>query len=182
MLSSININGTNHPAQNSEGQSLAQTAAGLRDFWLWFAGSKVTDEQGRPIKMVHGSLAGDIVEFKGNGTWFAPIHDTCDADIIMSEGAEYLPNADPENLPYVAVGATAYPAYLCIKNPVPENLATDFYNSKESAVSLMAKGYDGAVWDDGVAVAFSDAQIRSAISNTNQSYADDDEQSPAPGN
>lgn len=51
----INIDGKERPTTNSNGQPIATTEQGLRNFYKWFGDSKVVDEQGRPLVMYHGS-------------------------------------------------------------------------------------------------------------------------------
>lgn len=45
----IEIDGKTRPALNSNGQRIAQTEEGLRNFWRWFGDSKVVDAEGRPL-------------------------------------------------------------------------------------------------------------------------------------
>ena len=51
----INVDGVERPRLNSNGKPIAQTDEGIRNFWKWFAGSKVTDDQGRPLVIYHGT-------------------------------------------------------------------------------------------------------------------------------
>lgn len=60
----ITIDGVERPTQNSNGQPLAQTEEGLRNFWAWFGDSKVVDAEGRPLVTWHGTT-GNIDAFKG---------------------------------------------------------------------------------------------------------------------
>lgn len=53
--STITIDGVERPTQNSNGQPLAQTEEGLRNFWAWFGDSKVVDAEGRPLVVYHGT-------------------------------------------------------------------------------------------------------------------------------
>lgn len=50
----INIDGKERPTTNSNGQPIATTEQGLRNFYKWFGDSKVVDEQGRPLVVYHG--------------------------------------------------------------------------------------------------------------------------------
>jgi len=52
----ITINGVERPTTNSKGQPIAQTEEALRNFWKWFADSRVVDDQGRPLVMYRGSM------------------------------------------------------------------------------------------------------------------------------
>lgn len=51
----INIDGKERPTTNSNGQPIATTEQGLRNFYKWFGDSKVVDDQGRPLVVYHGS-------------------------------------------------------------------------------------------------------------------------------
>jgi hypothetical protein len=51
----IEIDGTARPTTNSNGQPIAATEEGVRNFWRWFGDSKVVDEQGRPLVVYHGA-------------------------------------------------------------------------------------------------------------------------------
>ncbi len=76
---SIEVDGVARPTTNSNGQRIAQTAEGLRNFWRWFGDSKVVDADGKPLVVYHGTNA-DFDEFKvemqragqygGNGFFF----------------------------------------------------------------------------------------------------------------
>lgn len=66
--STLTINGKERSTTNSNGQPIAQTKEGIENFWKWFGESKVTDDQGRPLVVYHGtnSNIGDFTEFKTN--------------------------------------------------------------------------------------------------------------------
>lgn len=51
----ITIDGVKRPTRNSKGQPIHSTEQGLRNFWRWFAGSKVVDGDGRPLVVYHGT-------------------------------------------------------------------------------------------------------------------------------
>ena len=61
----ITIDGVERPTQNSNGQPLAQTEEGLRNFYAWFKDSKVVDAEGRPLVVYHATSA-DFDAFKTN--------------------------------------------------------------------------------------------------------------------
>jgi hypothetical protein len=50
----IEADGKERPVLNSNGQRIAQTEEGLRNFWRWFGDSKVVDSEGRPLVVYHG--------------------------------------------------------------------------------------------------------------------------------
>lgn len=54
-----------HPTTNSLGQPIATTPEGIKNFWRWFANSKVVDDQGRPLVVYHGTAA-NFDEFSAN--------------------------------------------------------------------------------------------------------------------
>ncbi|HCP76806.1 MAG TPA: hypothetical protein DIU11_03480, partial [Pusillimonas sp.] len=58
----IEVDGVMRPALNSDGQPIHPTTEGVRNFWRWFADSKVVDEQGRPMVVYHGTNA-NFAEF-----------------------------------------------------------------------------------------------------------------------
>ena len=64
---SIQIDGKNKAARNSAGRQIARTEEGLRAFYEWFGDSKVVDENGQPLKMVHFS-GNEFSQFDKNRT------------------------------------------------------------------------------------------------------------------
>lgn len=64
---SIQIDGKNKAARNSAGRRIARTEEGLRAFYEWFGDSKVVDENGQPLKMVHFS-GNEFSQFDKNRT------------------------------------------------------------------------------------------------------------------
>ncbi|HLP81248.1 MAG TPA: hypothetical protein VK141_04530, partial [Nitrosomonas sp.] len=63
----LNIEGTDRPTRNSNGQLIHPSEEGIRNFWKWFTGSKVTDDMGRPMVVYHGSP--DLRFIKEDGTF-----------------------------------------------------------------------------------------------------------------
>lgn len=51
----IDIDGKQRPTTNSNGQPIAATEEGVRNFWKWFGDSKVVDAEGRPLVVYHGT-------------------------------------------------------------------------------------------------------------------------------
>lgn len=51
----INIDGVEKPALNSEGNYLGRTEEEIRNFYKWFGDSKVVDEEGKPLVVYHGT-------------------------------------------------------------------------------------------------------------------------------
>src|SRR5690606_3733614 len=51
----IDVDGVSRPTTNSNGQPIAATEEGIRNFWRWFGSSRVVDDQGRPLVVYHGT-------------------------------------------------------------------------------------------------------------------------------
>lgn len=51
----IVVDGKERTVYNSNGDRIARSEAALTNFWRWFGGSKVVDEQGRPMVVYHGT-------------------------------------------------------------------------------------------------------------------------------
>lgn len=64
---SIQIDGKSKAARNSAGRRIVRTEEGLRAFYEWFGDSKVVDENGQPLKMVHFS-GNEFSQFDKNRT------------------------------------------------------------------------------------------------------------------
>lgn len=103
----ITIDGKERSTTNSNGQPLAQTEEGVRNFWNWFGESKVVDKQGRPLVVYHGS---------------PEIFNSFDTDKIgkahgRSEGAGFYFTTDRGVAEGYAEGRPVYETYLRIENP-----------------------------------------------------------------
>ena len=139
-----------------------------KEFKRWFAGSKVVDENGKPLRVYHATFSDfsvfdeemlgdltssntddtDALKMAKAGFWFA------DQDISMSMAANRV-----------------MPVFLSIKNP--KVWRGNFWNLGKNISKIKRDGYDGIIVDDaefGVRsfVAFSPTQIKSSISNTGQ--------------
>lgn len=70
----INIDGKERPTTNSNGDPIALTEQGLRNFYKWFGDSKVVDEQGRPMVVYHGAHTDERFEsfFQDATIWATP--------------------------------------------------------------------------------------------------------------
>ena len=114
----IDIDGVQRPTTNSNGQPIAQTEEGVRNFWAWFGGSKVVDDQGRPLVVYHGAAEG-FTEFKtskigsrdpgffGSGFYFSPNEDDARSYADSAADADGTPIEDGEVMP----------VYLSLQNP-----------------------------------------------------------------
>lgn len=69
----ITVAGKERPTRNSKGQFIHPTLEGIKNFWKWFGESKVTDEQGRPLVVYHGTGT-EFNEFMTTrrGIWLTP--------------------------------------------------------------------------------------------------------------
>lgn len=113
----IEVDGKTRPTTNSNGQPLAQTEEGVRNFWAWFGDSKVVDAEGKPLVMYHGTTA-DFDTFKDNqrGVHFvSPSGEWVEKFTITSQGGS-------------AEGANVMPVYVRAENPF------DFENKKHVSV------------------------------------------------
>lgn len=93
---------------NSLGEPVAKTGEGVKNFNKWFKGSKVVDEQGKPLVMYHGTPNATFEEFKP-GTYFTPNKEY--ADKYHRQGASYLGVKNSAEKP------GTYETYLSIKKP-----------------------------------------------------------------
>ncbi len=76
----IEVDGVQRQRTNSKGQPIHPTDEGIRNFWRWFGSSKVTDADGRPLVVYHGtrsefsvfdySRIGDQGRAEGAGFYF----------------------------------------------------------------------------------------------------------------
>lgn len=118
----INIDGKERPTTNSNGDPIAMTEQGLRNFYKWFGDSKVVDEQGRPLVVYHGS-ADNFETFKEYnwGTYFTP-----DQGIAWS------------------FGGTLYSIYIKAENPLIIDAKGKDWSSipKKSIPKEIAKNID----------------------------------------
>ena len=124
------------PSTSAQLAPSAQTQT--EEFRRWFGGSKVVDEQGKPLVVYHGTLS-DFTEFKKidgeNGFFF-----TADT-----------------NYSYVGApreGGQVMPVYLKIEKPyfIERSEKMEGLNRWEDAPAfidkLKAEGYDGIIWGD----------------------------------
>jgi len=156
----LNIDGKDRPTTNSNGQPIAQTEEGVRNFWKWFGDSKVVDDQGRPLVVYHGTTADfdtfDAARSKTTGVFFAAAPDY--ANIIAAlDGAR-------------EGGGHVLPVYLRIEDPATV-LSREF--SRADTRNAKAAGRDGLLTlaDDGAfsqLTVFSGEQIKSATGNSGE--------------
>lgn len=133
----INIDGVEKPALNSEGNYLGRTEEEIRNFYKWFGDSKVVDEEGKPLVMYHGTR-----EFKFGKE--LPSFDTFDRNKLRS-GQNAVGFYFSENKDFAKnFGTRIMPVYLKIDNP-------QIYNNGEPTVKelvLEQKEVDNAKSDN----------------------------------
>ena len=162
------------PNENSLGQPIANNEESLRNFWNWFRGSKVVDDQGRPLVVYHGTQSSK------------------DFSVFNTElGRGYFPNAASFHTDRSAasdyssqVGWTrgrVMPVYLSINNPADDSAfraaskiaGRDDGNAVKA--ELIRSGYNGMNIGGGEWWAFHPNQIKSAIGNKGTYNQDSDE-------
>lgn len=176
----ITVNGVERPTTNSTGKPIHPTEEGVRKFWEWFAGSKVVDEQGRPLVMYHGTKAGNIAEFLPSAMGAAD-NQSKSMDLVerfrklKSENGRigYMDfrsgsffSADPSYAEHYAGddGGVMYPVYIKAENPVYIDQVTGKKSADSPAVTLDALAMrDGKTFNE-VAV-IDPGQVKSAIGN-----------------
>ena len=130
----ITINGVERSTTNSNGNPIATTEQGVRNFWRWFGDSKVADKEGRPLVVYHGSDR----EF----TVFSNNHE----GNIKSDPAGYYFSMYSGTAR--AYGNFVQSFYLDLKNPYIANTYDEGANiTKEKIESLKNEGFDGVIYD-----------------------------------
>ena len=156
----IDVNGEMRPVHDSTGQRIHTTDEGVKNFWKNFEGTKVVDEEGRPLRVFHGSDKAftqfDTEAGKTGGNRLGP-------------GAYFTHDAKRAK----GYGENVVPAYLDLKNPYLAFSAKgpDYgYISPKRSAELKAQGHDGIVLLNDREqpieyVAFYPEQIKSATDN-----------------
>ena len=136
--------------ENSQGQKIPQPT----NFKNWFGGSKVVDEQGKPLVVYHGTTA-DIKEFKTGGSKYGRV-----------QGAYFTSNPDSWKKMFKGEGKAAYPVYLKIEHPAYRSDIDTLVGYGKSGIEarelLQSKGFDGVIdttMDE--IIVFSPTQIKS---------------------
>lgn len=143
------------------------TAPDTPAFKRWFEGSKVVDEDGKPLVVYHGTGENFSVfeynKFKSLGTWFAKQPELASqySELVARQGKP----------------PSVMPVYLSIKNPATEedlDEATKLAETekgrdwskinKRRREILQAQGFDGVILSDAYVV-FEPNQIKSATGN-----------------
>jgi hypothetical protein len=167
----ITIDGRQRSTVNSNGQPLAQTEEGIRNFWKWFGDSRVVDAQGRPLVVYHGTQM-DFSIFRGGrgyesgGIFFSP-----DSAI-----ASAYAGVDPQGNFHAPEIGNVMPAYLRVEALKVVDFNGDKYGRPAAIKKARADGFDGVLlqrhYDAGGVqdqyVVFDAYQIKSSTGNDGQ--------------
>jgi len=176
----IEIDGKQRPTTNSNGQPIAATEEGVRNFWKWFGDSKVVDASGKPLVVYHGTASTDITEFRPrggrNGEWqdalsrfkAAQVSNARVGYMAFRDGSFFSPKADYAGH-YTREGqGVMYPVYVKAENPV-------FFNQvkKGDVTGIDAKKTPDALimhtdGDVNEVAVIDPTQIKSAIGNSGE--------------
>lgn len=154
----IEVNRKRYPITNSKGQPVAEKPEQQRNFWRWFAGSKVVDGEGHPLVVYHGT--------KGDFDTFDP--ETFNSRTQGPEGSRdaFFFTIDPDSAESYAFDSSngesgsIMPVYLRLKNPAQLSKSP----TAEQIVAAKAAGHDGIITPYEYAV-FDPSQIKSATGN-----------------
>lgn len=148
------------------------------EFQKWFGGSKVVDEQGKPLTVYHGTSKDvDFNAFRGNknGIWFTSSPEGASKYAAENDSMGYSHGpgwkVEPTN-----TASRVIPAQLSLQNPKsfevwPDSIrhATNYKKALgDFFTELKAQGHDGAIFGSGndkTYVAFDPTQVKSAIGN-----------------
>jgi len=145
----ITIDGVERPTTNSKGQPIAQTEEALRNFWKWFSGSRVVDDQGRPLVVYHGTAA-DFGAFS-EGRHRAELNKKYQGDGFHFTGSPQV--ASRYAFAYRNQVLRKEDIYPLVESRFPRRVADIFR-------SVVEEGYDAA-WD------ISDSEIKATIDEVN---------------
>lgn len=171
----ISIDGVDRSTRNSEGNQIADTEAGVRNFYAWFGDSKAVDAQGRPLVLYHGTASPDEINtFKAGASQYVYFSD------LESVAATYA-DADADRRAEMGddYKETIERVYLKIEQPFrfdAQEGDIDFADHADLFDDASADGLDGAIITSPVIggdvtegrffIPFNaDAQIKSATRN-----------------
>jgi hypothetical protein len=145
-------------------------------FRAWFANSKITNKDGSPKTMYHGSP----IMFRGasDANWSFDISKIGTGSKHGSAGLGFFFSQDKATAKSYAQGGEVAAVYMKIENPYEMSLkeAQSFVTVKDSLhrrAELKRQGHDGVIVDVGAAgheyhIVFNPNQIKSATDNTGQ--------------
>lgn len=175
----VEVDGKMRPALNSNGQPIAATQEGVRNFWRWFGDSRVVDADGKPLVVYHGTTkdfdafdqdsVGDNFGRDNDGFFFTG--SAVEASGYADPQSELLAAGRPDARRMTPLAqANVMPVYLSIKNPLALERYTwaiasspeveidesgvsliDFFDSGNGDVTRYAKekGHDGVLFQRG---------------------------------
>ena len=154
----IEIDGEKKSTRNSEGNFIADTEEGIRNFYKWFGNSKVVDENGKPLVVYHGT--------EEDFNTFDMSKGRSNMDI---QGSFF----SPWELDAKGYGRNVMPVYLSIKTPADEGTGYKAlrkfqgqnYAGKKAKEYLESQGYDGVINNGEEYIVFKPNQIKS-VENT----------------
>lgn len=189
----IEIDGKQRPTTNSNGQPIAATEEGVRNFWKWFGDSKVVDAEGRPLVVYHSTLD-DKVQFNKAGKFMGY---TGVSGISVTDNPEmasrYLDRFGAFRYDGKAFEKNVMPLYVKAENPLERDepfktslqLGAPLPDGYVSVVERM--GHDALIRNDAISrkgpvkhsdaknaikgreiVVFNPTQIKSAIGNSGE--------------
>lgn len=148
------------------------------EFQRWFAGSKIVDAEGRPLRLYHGtSKDQDFRKFRipGNGVWFSTKPNEA-SDYAIENDSQGFKMGDGWKMEPTHTASRVIPVYVRATNPLrldglPDELrlSGDYRAAQRNYFRrLLAQGYDAVVIADNIVVVLKDSnQIKSAIGNKN---------------
>lgn len=150
----ILIDGVPRPTKNSNGQPLAQTEEGIRNFWKWFGDSKVVDENGEPLVVYHGTME-DFDSFDTGKTGMRTGNEYGDgaifftsnrfaasayANTTMTGPVRSFDDLHPLDRPNVV------PAFISMQNPRGVDArGASWVKAKKAIEEAQGEGYDGVI-------------------------------------
>jgi predicted SprT family Zn-dependent metalloprotease len=159
------------PAQDQNWMGKPNDITENPKFKAWFAGSKVVDDHGRPLRVYHGTPRGGFTLFNKR---HISTDDYSKAGFFFSDDpAEATLYSNPESEDKYPAGAAVYPVYLVIKRPYQTTYdklqdAKNRFGSLDVYIKRLIPRYDGLVIptvDGNHYVAFRAGQIKSATGN-----------------
>ena len=175
----VEVDGVRRPDTNATGQLIHPTFDGQVNFWRWFGDSKVTDAEGKPLVVYHGTGSTNIDAFLPKASSGANVDRSMElvekfrelqakngrmGYVAFRDGSFFSPHPEYANN-YAAEGAgVVYPVYIRARNPVYFDQRT-----KEVTGVDASKTPDALILHDGgkineVAV-LDPAQVKSATGN-----------------
>lgn len=160
--------------------AVQEDASGVSAFDRWYAGSKLVDAQGKPIKLYHGtSKDKDFKAFNmpRNGVWFTTSPEEASKYAVENDSMDLKYDYDTRTYRNTNTAARVIPAYVRATNPVymdkwPDelNYATNYKKAQGNYFDILrSKGHDSIIftYEGGkIVVALSSpSQIKSAIGN-----------------